>query len=189
MMALLPRIRRRLLGLATTLAVLAPATSMADDPRFGPSDVQTVFFISKSDDKNRVDYGMRLNENCAPLNDDAVFPYWREFERAPPVRTHSLSVFEYVPYGISEQRMLRRTRTGGEHTMRLKQVARPISITTKKEADGHCTAVAHTRINGIDNAELVSVYAKLAGAMSVEYIDIKGKNPDTGAEIVERVRK
>ena len=66
---------------------------------------------------------------------------------------------------------------------------RPISITTHKEADGHCTAVAHTRISGVDNAELVSVYAKLAGAMSVEYIDVKGKDPQTGAEIVERIRK
>ncbi|HEX7603581.1 MAG TPA: DUF4833 domain-containing protein [Polyangiaceae bacterium] len=176
-------------AVVVALATLAPADARADEPKFGPYDVQTVFFISKSDDKNRVDYGMRLNESCAPLNDDAVFPYWREFEHAPPVRTHGLNMFEYVPYGIADQRMLRRTQTGGEHTMRLKQLARPISITTHKEADGHCTAVAHARISGVDNAELVSVYAKLAGALSVEYIDVKGKDPQTGAEIVERIRK
>jgi hypothetical protein len=170
------------------LAILAPADSMADDPQFGQHDVPTVFFISKSDDGSRVDYGMRLNENCAPLNDDAVFPYWREFDN-PPVRTHGLKVFEYIPYGISEQRMLRRTRTSGEHTMRLKQVPRPITITTTKDAAGHCTAVARTRINGIDNAEFVSVYVKLAGPLSVDYIDVKGKNPQTGAEIVERIKK
>jgi hypothetical protein len=47
----------------------------------------TLFFISKSDDENRVDYGMRLDSKCAPYGDESVFPYWREFEPLPPVRT------------------------------------------------------------------------------------------------------
>jgi hypothetical protein len=177
-------------ALAGGLAVVALTdTARADEPHFGPYDVPTVFFISKSDDHNRVDYGIRLNAQCAPVNDDAVFPYWREFEHSPPVRTHALGFFEYVPYGFSEQRMIRRTQTSGEHLVRLKQLDRPIVILSKKEADGKCSAAAYARIGGVDGAQLVSVYAKLAGPMSVDYIDIHGKNPTTGADILERVRR
>ncbi len=168
---------------------VASDTARADQPTFGQYDVQTVFFINKSDDHNRVDYGIRLNAQCAPVNDDAVFPYWRVFEHSDGRHTLPLGFFEYVPYGFSEQRMIRRTQTSGEHLVRLKQLDRLIVISTKKEADGKCSAVAHARIGGVDGAELVSVYAKLAGAMSVEYVDVHGKNPTTGAEILERIHR
>jgi hypothetical protein len=171
------------------LVVMASAgDARADTTQFGTNDVPTVFFISKSDDHNRVDYGVRLNDHCAPTGDDAVFPYWRELEKNP-VNLHSLNIFEYVPYGFSEQRLVHRTLTGGDQLVRLKQLDRPILITTKKEADGHCSAQARARVAGVEGAILTSVYAKLAGAMSVDYIDIHGKNPQTGADLVERAHK
>jgi hypothetical protein len=64
-----------------------------------------------------------------------------------------------------------------------------VLITTKKEADGHCSAVAKARVANIDGAIFTSVYAKLAGIASVDYIDIHGKHPQTGADLVERVVK
>lgn len=180
-------IRRSALLVGLVLACAGDAR--ADAMQFGTNDIQTVFFISKSDDHNRVDYGIRLSDHCAPTGDAAMFPYWREFENSPPVRTHSLGVFEYVPYGFSEQRLVHRSPTGGDQMVRLKQLDRPILVRSKKEADGHCTAIAYARINGVEGAELTSVFAKLAGAMSVEYIDIHGKNPQGGADLTERVRK
>jgi hypothetical protein len=171
------------------VVVATAGDARASTVAFGPHDVQTVFFISKSDDRNRVDYGIRLNDHCAPVGDDAVFPYWRELEHSPPVRIHSLGMLEYVPYGFSEQRLVHRSLTGGDQLVRLKQLARPILVRSRKLPDGRCTATAYARIGGVEGAELVSVYAKLAGAMSVDYIDIHGKNPQNGADIVERVRK
>ncbi len=169
--------------------ILAPAgDARADAVSFGAHDVRTVFFISKSDDKSRVDYGIRLNEHCAPTGDDAVYPYWHEFDYNPP-HTHTLNMFEYVPYGFSEQRLVHRTQSGGDQLIRLKQLDRPILITTKKEADGSCSAMARARVGGVEGAQLVSVYAKLAGPMSVDYIDIKGKNLASGADVTERVHK
>jgi len=100
--------------LVAAVVVTTAGDARADTIQFGSHDIETVFFISKSDDRNRVDYGMRLTEHCAPMNDDAVFPYWREFENSPPVRTHSLGMLEYVPYGFSEQRLVHRTLTGGD---------------------------------------------------------------------------
>ncbi len=176
-------------ALLFAVVFFSPGDARADAMQFSTHDVETVFFISKSDDRNRVDYGIRLNDHCVPVNDDAVFPYWREFENSPPVRTHSLGIFEYVPYGFSEQRLVHRTQTGGDQYLRLKQMERPILVTAKKEADGHCTAIARARVGGVEGAILTSVYAKLSGATSVDYIEIHGKNPQTGADLSERVRK
>jgi len=176
-------------ALAATLLATFSARAAADEPAFGATDIETVFFFNKSDDHNRVDYGIRLDGNCSPVNDEAVFPYWREFENSPPVRTHPLGIFEYVPYGFSEQRLVHRNGQGGDQLIRLKQLARPILIRARKGADGNCAANAYARIGGVEGAELVSVYAKLAGAMSVDYIDIHGKNTQTGADITERVRR
>jgi hypothetical protein len=178
-----------LLGGLASLAVLAcEMPAHASEIAFGVHDIQTTFFISKSDDKNRVDYGMRLDTNCAPVGDDAVFPYWRIFEKAPPVRTQSLSFMDKIPYGISTQRTLVRGAMGGEYTLRLKQFERPIRITTTKGANGACSAVARATINGTE-AQLISVFAKLAGLVSVDYIDVFGKNLKSGVDVTERIRK
>jgi len=176
------------------LAAILPATdAAAQDPQFGQFDVPTVFYISKSDDKNRVDYGIRLDQRCAPVRDEAVFQYWRHFE--PPengTKTHMLGTFEYIPYGISEQRSLHKTQTGGVHIMKLRQFAgTPIAIITKKEADGKCTSQARAMINGKES-ELSYIYVKLGkGGLvpSVEYVDVHGKDLETGAEIVARMNK
>jgi len=181
--------RRFLRVAALALGLMAfPGDARADITRFGSNDIQTVFFISKSDGVSRVDYGIRLTEHCAPVNDEAVFPYWRELGLNPVV-LHSLGIFEYVPYGFAEQRLVHRTLTGGDQMIRLKQVERPILVVTKKEADGRCSAQARARIGGVEGAILVSVHAMMSGAMSVDYIDIHGRNPQTGADITERVRK
>jgi hypothetical protein len=175
-------------GVALVL-VGVPQTVLASDPSFGPHDVETLFFIAKSDDRNRVDYGMRLDANCAPAGEDPVFPYWREFERSPPVRTKSMGMFAKMGYGISAQRTLRRSPTGGEHVIQLKQVERVLFITTTKGADGHCSALVRTKIAGLEYAELRSIYVKLSGPLSVAYIDIKGQNLATKQPLEERLRR
>ncbi len=167
-----------------------PAT--AGEPKFSPFDLPTVFFIAKSDDRNRVDYGIHLDPHCVPRGGDAVFPYWREFEHAPPVRIHTFGLFDYVAYGIAEQRTIRPTPTGAVQVIKLRQFpAAVISIVTKQEADGHCSAQGRMIINGKDS-ELTSIYVKLGkgGLMpSVDYVDVHGKDPDTGQDVQQRLRK
>ena len=131
---------------------------------------------------------MRLDYHCAPVGDEPVFPYWRELEPPPPVRTKAMGAFSKLGYGISTQRVLRRAETGSDHAIKLKQVDRVIYITTTKNASGHCSALVRTKIAGVEYAELTSVYIKLSGPLSVSYIDIKGKNLATGQHIEERVR-
>ena len=179
--------RRRLVLLAAAVTTFT-CSALASEPRFGANDVETLFFISKSDDRNRVDYGMRLDSQCAPYGDEPVFPYWRDFEPPLPGRKRSLGFFAKLGYGISTQQV-RRTAAGGETTIKLRQVERVISITTSRAANGRCSALVRTTIASARSAELVSIFVKLAGPLSVTYIDIKGNDLATGKPIEERLRR
>jgi hypothetical protein len=179
------RLRSALAAVALTTVT---GSARASEVPFGANDLRTLFFIAKSDDRNRVDYGMRLDSRCAPYGDEPVFPYWREFEPPPPVRTHPMGAFAKMGYGISTQRVVQRTAAGGETTMKLKQVGRMISITTSRGANGRCSAVVRTKIANLQTADLISIFVKLAGPLSVSYIDIKGRNPATAKPIEERVK-
>jgi hypothetical protein len=187
--ALPPAPRSVTLGLIGFASLAAPTSARASEPSFGANDLQTVFFIAKSDDKNRVDYGMRLDTRCVPYGQEPVFPYWREFEPPPPVRTKPMGTFSKLGYGISMQKVLKRSGAGGEHAIKLKQVDRLIYITTSKGPNGRCSALVRTKIGSVDNAELVSIFVKLSGPLSVAYVDIKGKDPATGRKLEERLRR
>jgi len=164
----------------------------ASEPPFGRFDVQTVFYISKSDDHNRVDYGIHLDEHCLPTQNEAVYFYWREFEPPPPVRVHTPGMFDFVGYGISEQKILVRSPSVGVYFMKLRQLPRmAVRIITTKGADGRCTSQARSTINGKES-ELSFAFVKLdKGGIfpSVDYVDIHGKDLETGQEVVERVSK
>jgi hypothetical protein len=185
--------RSRRAGLASRAAALCctalASTALASDDttRFGPHDVETLFYIAKSNNRDRVDYGMRLDAACHPAGEDPVFPYWRNLERTPVTR-HSLGFFARAAYGVSYQKTARTTPTGSDHGLRLKQVDRVIWVTTSRGESGRCTAIVRTRIAGVENAELDSFYAKLGGPFSVDYVDIKGKNLVTGAVLTERLQ-
>ena len=164
----------------------------AGQPPFGRFDVQTVFFVSKSDDHNRVDYGIHLDEHCVPTQDDAVYLYWREFEKAPPVRVHTAGMLDFIGYGISEQKVVFRASNVGVHFVKLRQLPNmPVRIITTQGADGRCTTQAPSMINGKER-ELTFAYVKLdkgGFTPSVAYVDIHGKDLETGEEVTERVRK
>lgn len=175
---------------ATTLTGTLSGTAAADEqPALGPHDIATLFFINKSDDKNRVDYGIHLDESCVPVAKDAVFPYWRVFEHAPPVRTCNLNALDRLAYGISTQRLISRSATGAQYYLRLKAIHRELYVTTTKEADGRCTAVVHTAMASVEHAELLSAYVKLRRPLSVEYLDIHGREHGTGLPIHERINQ
>jgi hypothetical protein len=166
---------------------VAASSAQASDPDFGPNDIPTVFFFSKSDDRNRVDYGLRLDASCQPVGDEPLFPYWREFE--PPVdppgsRTHSLKFFEYAAYGVSEQR-IKKLEAKTEITVKLKAYPREIVITVEKGPDGKCVVTPRSVIAGSPNVELVSAYIKLKSGWSVEYVEVKGRRDGKG--VAERL--
>lgn len=176
---------KRSVSALCTIAFVA-GTAHAEPVAFGPTDVPTLFYIAKSNNRDRVDYGIRLDSSCHPTNSDATFPYWRDLEKEP-VSVHTMGMFAKMAYGFAAQKVEHQADGAVVQKLVLKQVNRPIWVTTAKGDDGRCKAVAWTKINGVERAELISIYVKLAGALSVDYVDIKGRNRATGEIITERI--
>lgn len=173
--------------LVCTLLTAAGARA-ADEPAFSTSDVPTVFFFSKSDDKNRVDYGLRLDSRCLPVGDEPVFPYWREFEGGANGRkTHMPKFFEYAAYGVAEQKVTKRGDGKADIALKLKALDRPMTLTTEKTPEGPCKATAHATIAGVPNAELQSAYIKLKSGWTVEYVEVRARDPKTDKGVAERL--
>ncbi len=84
-------------------------------------------------------------------------------------------MFARMGYGIAAQRAVKRGPAGGDYALRLKQVGRPIGIATRRGDNGRCIATARTSIGGVV-AELSSIYVKLNGPLSVEYVEVKGRD-------------
>jgi hypothetical protein len=67
----------------------------------------------------------------------------------------------------------------------------PVRIITTKGADGRCTSQARSTINGKES-ELSFAFVKLdkGGLLpSVDYVDVHGKDLETGQEVVERISR
>lgn len=158
-------------------------------PPFGPYDVQVVFRIDKSNGGDPIAYGMRLDQHCTPVGNDAVFPYWRETRHPPTLGSHALRFYQYAAYGFSSQRTLHKSSMGGRYVVVLKQVHRPILIVTGLGKNGCCTATAYTRVEGVKSARLDRIYVKVAGVMSADYVDVHGTDPSTGDQLVERLKR
>jgi hypothetical protein len=181
------RVARLLVSvLVFTLASLAGRRAHADPITFGPHDVATVFFIAKSNDRDRVDYGIRLDANCLPV-DEAAFAYWRDFDGANSTVTHSLSWLQRMAYGISSQAAVAHSAAGVDYRIQLKQFAQPIDIFIRRDSKGTCLATPRMKIAGVAGARLLSVYLQLDGPASIKYVDIHGLNPATSAALFERI--
>src|SRR5687767_11854088 len=103
--------------------------------------VDSVFFIEKSENRNQVHYGVRVDRNCAPIGDEPVYGYWRNFEEGKDARSPLLSI-EQRGYGVSIERSKARATGGGTVHFSLRGLAgRRIVIDTFSTPQG-CRAVA-----------------------------------------------
>ncbi len=73
---------------ALLVLLISSATSMArsDAPRALP-----LFTISKSENKNQVQFAINVDERCAPIGEAPVFAYWRMLEKGPDATEPLLS--------------------------------------------------------------------------------------------------
>src|SRR5262245_17335361 len=100
-------------------AVTVAPSAHADESRFGPHDVRTVFAIGKNLDKNEVQYGVRLDEQCRPQSEEPMYAYWRQFEQGPEV-TEDLNFLDKTAYGIKMQTVQLRSERGTKIVMTLR---------------------------------------------------------------------
>ena len=175
---------------AIALVLLGASSVALADVEFGATDVPTLFFISKSDDRNRVDYGIRLDRSCRPASGSPMVVYWREFEGGRDGRvTHGLNVFEGPVYGVGTQRVIETRDDGATLEIDIRALSsRRIDVRTERGTAGMpCAAVGITDIGGT-RAILHHVHLTLGdGVGSLRYADIYGRAVDGGAEVTEHV--
>jgi hypothetical protein len=178
---------RRVMAGSMLGAVLAIAATALADVHFGPHDVPTVFFVSKSDDANRVDYGIRLDPRCRPASTSPMAVYWREFEGGRQGRvTHGLNLLEVHAYDVADQRILTQGEDGATLSLTIRALrARAITVHTRPGPAGRCLAEAHTTIGHVD-AILHHVHLTLDGPGQVRHADLFGTTAG-GREVTERV--
>ena len=69
------------MAMAVVVGVSAGGTAQAQGVSFGPNDVQSVFHVSKSQNRNQVHYALRLDQQCRPVGKAPVYGYWKKLEK------------------------------------------------------------------------------------------------------------
>lgn len=169
------------------LAVVALMASAASaTPTIGAHDVPTLFYVGKSDDRNRVDYGVRLDAECFPVGDAPVYAYWRRFEPGAP-ELGDLNSLDRTAYGIARQSVRVREPNGSWIELRVRALPSRRLLVLVQRAGDRCVGSVQTTI-AAEDAVLTRVFVDLAGPMRVREVEIHGEVRGTGAEIVERGR-
>jgi hypothetical protein len=171
---------------AIGIAVLIGPLAWGNGPASPPGAIRSVFFIAKSENKNQVHYGIRLDEACAPIGEAPVFAYWRMLERGP-LATEPLLSREVPAYGLASQRAERR-RLGGHVALTLNALPRrPIVIDSEPGGAG-CVAQATAAIGGVP-ASLSSVFVQLRWPFGVDYLLLAGRAIADGRFVREQVSR
>jgi hypothetical protein len=172
----------RRLGLTLLLLFFGLRSALASVPSPAPSAaVVPLFSIAKSENKNQVQYAVRLDDRCAPVGTSPVFAYWRMFEKGP-LQTAPLLSREVRAYGLSSQALVAADASGGRlRAVLMALPSRPLTITTSRGSDGKCQALTTAWIAGA-SATLFNVYVHLRW-YGVDYVLLRGW-PTDGSHVV-----
>jgi hypothetical protein len=153
---------------------------------FGPHDVHSAFFVSKSENQNQVHYGVRLDAQCRPQS-KPVFGYWRRLRNGQRVDAPLTGPGRHL-YGASDEQQVTATEYGGIVRMFVK-AAKQVRITIRVEkTEGGCKATATTNIKGAP-AKLDHAFLQLSRfGLSVKYVELVGTRLSDGAEVKEQIR-
>jgi hypothetical protein len=156
-------------------------------PCEGAREVRSVFFISKSENKNQVHYGIRLDDRCAPFGAAPVYAYWRMLERDARA-VEPLLDREVAAYGIRDQSIVSRAEGGGVVRIVLRALpSRAIVITTSaRDVGDGCTATASFVIGGAP-AHLTSIHAQLRWPFGVDHLIVTGRALSDGHAVAEKI--
>jgi hypothetical protein len=147
--------------------------------------VVSVFYISKSENRNQVHYAVRVDASCRPLGERPVYGYWREFE-VGPIATSPLLSHEQSAYGLTAPRFVHRVAQGGQVQIGLRGFPdRPLTIETFRTQQG-CRARALTTIMR-SSAVLRSIYVEIGFLFSIDYVLIRGVRLKDSQPVQEKV--
>jgi hypothetical protein len=143
-------------------------------------ELPSVLTITKSTNRNRVDYALQVDDACAPVGAAPVHPYWRMLERGD-LATEALTQREETVLGVRRQIV-----EGHRVELALRGFpARTMIIESERGADGRCSSRATTTIAGIA-ARISNVFVHQSFLGSVQYVLLSGW-ADGGSIVRERL--
>jgi hypothetical protein len=157
---------------------LAAALLLAMAPEVGRAAVgeafgAPLFSISKTENRNYVQFAERLDANCAPAGSAPTYAYWRMIERSPSA-VEALLPLEQPAYGVATQTVLERSEGHGLVSVTLRALPKtPLVVESRRAANGSCEASARTSIAGVD-ARLFNVHAVLKWPFGVARLLVSG---------------
>jgi len=159
------------------LAVLAtPSATHAASDGNTPSNANAsapLFSISKTENRNYVQFVEHLDATCAPFGTAPVHAYWRMLEHGPAAIEPLLSR-EEPAYGLASQSVIERGEAGGVVRVTLRALSSaPLLVESRRRADGGCEASARTSIAGVD-ARLFNVHAVLKWPFGIARLLVSG---------------
>ncbi len=146
-----------------------------------------IFSIAKSENKNQVQYVVRVDSRCAPAGPAPLFAYWRMLEQGP-TQTAPILPREVAAYGLVSQWIDASDANGGQVGAVLKALPdRHLTVTTSRGIDGACHALTTVTIAGAP-AHLFSVYVHLRWD-GLDYLLLQGWSIDRSHVIREKLTK
>jgi hypothetical protein len=187
-----PRVRLLAIGFGLLASVIMQAVAL---PRAGGATggsvlqqgrpTSSVFHIAKSENRNQVHYGIKVDEQCRPRGDKPVYGYWRDYEDGPKA-TSPLLDREQSAYGLTRPRKIELGEAGGKVHIGLRGFPdRKLEIQTFR-GKSSCRAWAMTLINR-HAAVLGSIYVELGFLFSIDYVLLKGVRISDGSALSEKV--
>jgi hypothetical protein len=171
----LPVVPRWVALVGAAALVVADARAASVSP--AGADVASVFHVAKSENRNQVHYGLRVDARCVPTGAAPVYAYWRMLERGPR-QTEPLLSREVPAYGVLDQSVAERRESGGRALVRLRAIAdRTVVVESFARPGGGCGAVAWATIAGAP-AVLDEVFVQLRWPFGVASIVLAGHAAD-----------
>lgn len=169
-----------------TLAALVCHAPALAEPVARAHGTESTFFIARSENRNQVHYGVRVDEECRPVGPSPVYVYWRMLEKGP-TETEPLLGIEGPVYGVADEQQVESTPEGWQVRVRLRSFPeRPIDIAVIREND-RCVTRVWTTVGG-SRSQLDNIFVRTQWPMRVDYVRLSGVGPD-GKSVSELVRR
>jgi hypothetical protein len=166
------------------IAVVGPAAEAEPNAGAPQGSPTPLFSISKSENRNQVQYVIRLDDHCAPAGDAPVYAFWRMLEKGGT--TEGLLPREQKAYGIASQAVVERGVEGGKVRVALNALpARPIVVETRRH-NGVCVALSTVSIDGAP-AHLYNVHARVKWPFGLDYLLLQGWSMDGSRVVREKL--
>lgn len=161
------------------------ATRVPVAGRLPLAPVHSVFHVAKSENKNQVHYGVRVDRLCRPAGKSPVYAYWRMRERGPR-QFERLLGHEQPAYGLHDSQRVERSARGGKVRVQLRAFPdRPITIEVYRQAQG-CVARGLVRIHH-QPAIVQSIYIDIGFLFSLNYAQVSGVRIADGRAVQEKL--